>query len=762
MITAADKVELCKKLYIKRKTAQTAALLVFRSVIAFLATGEERFPRLAQKTAAENRSKYPWSFDAYFLHVYALLTGGDIDAAQKMTESIRGYAAEFRKRSPRHYFAYMFFCYKTEPDERKAVRTYNDLLSKFDAERNAEFSDRMMLLPAVCFGGKFLAEYERVAETYPAVFTVSLFAERDKTICPDLFATKALRDGFSFTGVRPSDYIVFSSETLKKIYKSFPRGEILQKICDDLMSKRDFSEEAFYYYRESEFKQMLLPQLYEYVVLSAAENDISDLSLYALSSYLSLRKPDPQKKPFIYHTLLSDDKFVELRKKYLSDIKNFGLLSLEKKQKGRYYNSIYKFLLDCEPTSMPGLIDASAIEKELRTQMFLYEVKTSDEAAKHIFVFEEEKIEKTFYDFVDDVAIVRASSPNFSYCVFGTGKRCIINATVKVTPIVQNTDVSLAMRYIKKGDNDINLLITASRGFMELKNPDADCLDVFSKTLTSTGVSRKFRMAVSVAMGNYYSNVRNLAKAVSYYNSIDAELLSGERAAQAVSVYMNSENFNKAAEIIQKHSGSIPKPALFVALKRLAVITGNEKSIAAAAYEIIMNYKYDKTLVDLVLAHYSGSRQEWINLSNTLERLNMPELALDKLILSSSIYCRIFDESVQEIFSRMYCYDSAMTEIEDFAMYCCYELIANKRKPTYNVLVILEKILASSGTEILIYALAHAYIEHNFVTKISDLVKKEAFDLCEKNKISFPTFKKVKDKNILTPYIEKNQPFIYK
>jgi hypothetical protein len=103
-----------------------------------------------------------------------------------------------------------------------------------------------------------------------------------------------------------------------------------------------------------------------------------------------------------------------------------------------------------------------------------------------------------------------------------------------------------------------------------------------------------------------------------------------------------------------------------------------------------------------------------------------------------------------------------MTEIEDFVMYCCYELIANKRKPTYNVLVILEKILASSGMEILVYALAHAYIEHNFVTKISDRVKKEAFDLCEKNKISFPTFKKVKDKNILTPYIEKNQPFIYK
>jgi hypothetical protein len=115
-----------------------------------------------------------------------------------------------------------------------------------------------------------------------------------------------------------------------------------------------------------------------------------------------------------------------------------------------------------------------------------------------------------------------------------------------------------------------------------------------------------------------------------------------------------------------------------------------------------------------------------------------------------------------------------------FALYASYEAIVNGAKPEYETIEVMEKLalgplyepaekedagqdaVRGRDARFVYYGLCHVYANHNITTFHSEEIFRRAMILCETDGFIFPIFKDIKDKALLTPYIEKNQPFIYK
>ena len=142
--------------------------------------------------------------------------------------------------------------------------------------------------------------------------------------------------------------------------------------------------------------------------------------------------------------------------------------------------------------------------------------------------------------------------------------------------------------------------------------------------------------------------------------------------------------------------------------------------------------------------------------------MNATELPLDEMILENSIRIRRPDKGAQKIFARMSELNPENPRVTEFAKYLSYESIVNGFKPERGAIDVMEKLYLSKNIPVLAYALAHIYLNHGAVTLNSDEILRRAAARCETDGIIYPVFKLIKDKTILTPYIEKNRAFMYK
>jgi hypothetical protein len=527
------------------------------------------------------------------------------------------------------------------------------------------------------------------------------------------------------------------------------------------MAGRDDSKNAFMYYKEAESKQALLPQLYEYVALSAAANGIENLSRFCLENFMKLGRMDESHKPFFCHMILSGDKFGELKKEYSTEIARYGIKCFEEEKKGRYYNSIYKHLLDVEHTFMKGLVDTGGIEKILRPQLFLFEIETDEPGACHVYVHNSRLTEAGFYPVRDGKAVVKAAD-GFTCRMFGAEKKGVIPGEARVRRMVANLCAGLLTRFYVKGMENPELLTSLSQYYMDQPNPPGECIEIWTKTIADPAVTMDFKMRISAALGDYYSAALDYPKSVSYYRTVDENTLDDAHIEQMLIVYINAGETEKAVSLIVRKAERISDRNLYYALKQITKVGGYNDEIAFCAYELIIKGRYDKQLIETVLRHYRGSQEEWQEFSWALGTMNAADAQLDSIILENAVRILRPDRGAQEIFARMYGFMPESPLIGMFAYYCSYEMIINGFKPEYNVVDILEELYLKNAEPVFGHALTHLYYERGTETAKTAEVIKNVIAYCERENVYYPPLEKLKDKSLLTPYIEKNRAFLHK
>ncbi len=557
-----------------------------------------------------------------------------------------------------------------------------------------------------------------------------------------------------------TDEISQNIKLCKKMYTRYPGEWLLTVICNYYIRSGAYEPSVVNYYQEAIKRQLFISGLNYHFMKAAVEHQVKDVGKYPMEDYLKTNKPPLEDRPFVYHLLLSSKKMTELAELYKNDILQFAFICLERRMMGYYYNSIYKFFLE-QPVVNSDYV--SQAENIISTEMLQVDLYASAEAAQARFVYVKEKGCRDYieYPLINGYARVRASSENLSYYCVDQTKREIINHKLTIKRAVENEDYALYRYFYKKGRRDDVLLLAMARHCLSLSSPNDEAVEIFVSCLKNSKLTKKFKMQVSAALGNFLYQQNDLAHAMDYFKNIDEAYLNDRFVETMFTIYMDTGKYDAAVGILSKKPQCVSDKATYTALKKLLTFEEYQDRLADVAYRLILNSWYDKSLVELVLKKYRGGIKQWEDLSNTLANISVYDFGLDEIILRNSLWTRQLDEGAQKIFLRMYDQQPSHELVGRYTMFICYEMLIHKFKPTYEVLAALEKLYLSSRSGILCYSLCACYIHHWVTTFHSDEIISGAYELMLAEGNYLPFFKDYKPISKPNVFFEKHTPLMY-
>lgn len=548
------------------------------------------------------------------------------------------------------------------------------------------------------------------------------------------------------------------------IYKAYGFDWVLHFICKAKMQDYSISELAFYYYKEAQIRQINFPELYSFLIHAAYENDIEDVSRYALLQYLSSEDISYDILPFVYHVLLKNSKVDDI-KPYKHKLIQFAVYSIENRLVGRYYYSLYSYLIEASFTMDIDEGILSIAENAIKDIMFAYEIKIDNPLIKKMLLKESFRKNENIIDIKTTKIRFNALKDDIIYFFFDETMRSIIEYTPKFIKLVENVSINLLEYFFEKKYYSTELLVVLCNHYINIP-PSVDAehrLAIYERVLNINTVSAAFKMKVNVALGNFYAVCHNFKKAVSHYKDINENMIDEKNIEQMLLAYIHAEDLEQAAKLIIKKSEYIQDKNLFYAIRHIYksdIAKLYAKSLSRLAYNQLILGWYDKNMVNFVMQNLDASLEQWIKLAKSLVAISINLQELNHIILDQAIYTRKPNKDVQAIFVKMT--NEAENEIiVDFASYLAYEILKNNFSPEYDTIFAIETVYNKKHLDFLGYALLYVYISKNMYTTHSEQIIKKMIEKAEQNEIFLPIFKDIKDKNYITTYIEKNTPFIY-
>ncbi|MDR2899545.1 MAG: DUF5717 family protein [Clostridiales bacterium] len=756
--------------------------LLLRLYEAFRLSDDENYLQKAILTSVLGAKRYKSSLNFYFACAFLHTEAGNEDTASEYLAILKNYRGFLKNNDPVLYGAYSYINavfdinIKGKSNVKKHIKVLVDLKARFyDSYFDLMLSDINLRLGEYT-NALFNIEnaYENGCRSfllyiiYGALLNNKVKDRSAYLLIP--YLKWCLNQGFIH------DYIIEDNVPLieeligknalffERLYKNCESESLLTLICLNRLSYDDLSWSAFNYYKLAEHKKLNVPGINEILIRSAYKLMDEDLSLYAVTRFLENGAPDYELMPFIAHLILSKPKLNSLVEDF--GLKNlilqYGVYALDSGLRGMIYNSIYVYLLQNLLGNGDDTRLRDTIEKVLFNDLFTVNVYTNGLDEGYVWVFEQEKNSMEAYRIEDSVAFIKSASCNMNITIMDLSQKIILNNKYRYSKMVQNADERLYKYFIDRGYTDNNLYIALAKIYTDNENTGEEYIDVLNKTLGISLISRAFRMQVGAALGNILSLLHKHDKALEYFNEVDENNLNPRYIEIMLSAFVNAKDSMRAMRLIVKKREFISDKTLAVALKSLSADKALHPAMADAAYELLIKHNYDNKLLDIVIESYNGSHEDWFILRNALSDMGISYMPLDEKILNESFYIHDFSEKTQIVFHRLYRTLPLSELMEKFIYFACYEMLYNLTCPGYEIIDDLESAFENTNDRIIAYALSRIYLKYNVSTLLSQGIMVKTVGFMEDDSIILPEFKEVKDKNLLSPYIEKSQPFIYK
>ena len=779
-----------EKTYAKKKTAHTAKALAVGYYVGYAVTGQRDFLHKAN-FVLNGLAGHP-DVAVAFLRTFILLEIGDNDQADAILSAMRPLRSALKNQDANLYAFYLYFncVISIAKGKERAANKHYRALKDHCAEHNPPQGN--LLLAAANCG---FSEYEdAIAYLFAArkngenspFFFVYLARALEKALpqgVQALLLTPLLRwslaSGYHLERILAKnqrslqDILRQNLHDAENLYKHYPLDWVLHIICTRRMIDNDLGIDAFKYYKMAETRQIHFQQLYDFLIRAAHKNGTEDVSRYSLAQYLKLEDIPPEIKPFVYHLVIktAGTGNSELLEKFGTDILQFACQGMDGRLYGRYYYSVYKFLLE---NALMGEEVASKYvtmaEDIIKNLLFAYEINI-DMNVRKIVAQEENKRSVAIYDVKGGRVRLNLCRSDARFTCLDESGRSLITSDIKINKLVENVGTILLCRFFELGVDTPEMLINLAEYFMNMPKPEGGIKiqDLSIKVLEAvaapkqTAISNSFKMQARVALGNYYAEQRNFTRAVEYYR--DFEVLEPKYIEQMLLAYIQVGDLARATQLALSAAGHISSKNLFHAVKRISAgRRGREglKTLAKLAYDQLIQGWYDKALLMLVLDHHTTGIDAWIELARSLAAMGTEEAALYARILETAVFLRNCGTPVQGIFAKLAETEPANDVLCDFAEYIAYEVLTGDLLPEYAAIYAMEQVFLKTNAPYVAYALAHIYINNSIATAASFDILCQAVDIAEENQIIWPVFKDIKDKNVLTPYIEENMSFAYK
>lgn len=774
-----DIIEKCEKIYKKRNDYHSVVPLVSRLYLSFLETGVFGYADNAFFISIQK-------FKNNTLNIIYLLIAGFFEmetdrntSAIKRISVCSSYKGYLKANLPEIYAFYLYInstiMFK-EKNIRASLKDYREIVSIYEQTENhlALLFLARLDIEYDNFGSakKRLEAYLETGEK-SHIFYVCLykyFSSKNKSIyCTSKLFIPFLKWGMSH-GLNLQNVVsLYSHKVCEvfrinnnigfKLYDLYENEDLLKEICMHYINNNDLSENAFKYYNLAVKKQVILPGLNAYFIRSSFYNKNEKLGIFPIKTFLSCDSIGDDIKPYIYSIILSNDKFYDVLKERFYEIVDFGIQSVEKGYSGKYYDRVYKFIIENKNKFDDTDDVIKKMEEMLFPFLFVKKIKISNGLAKKCIVLEKNK--KTFkvLDLVNGECEINSSS-DFLEVSFANSENQFIDSEYTVEKNISNIKFSLCKTFLEDGYISDELDIALANYYIDMEYPSNKCIDIFERVL-KLDISDDFRSKIIFTLGNLYYYQLEIDKSLFCFEHVDAKHIKDKYIKNIFDVFIEKEKYFEAAKLISEKSYCIPDKALFVGIRKLSKIEELKPLIVECAYELVLRSRYDRHIIKLLLDYYKGGRRDWILICDVLYNMGTPNKSIDEKIMKISMQTRVFDERVQVIFDVMYQNYKNNELIKEFAEYCCYEMIVNSVRPLDSTINILEKLFFTDNNELISYALMHTYLIHNIKTQSRDAILYVAYEYMKKRNIIFPIFKELAEEYKDDIYIEKNQPFIY-
>ena len=717
--------------------------------------------------------------DAYALAIFIAIEAGHLDNAAGMLEKIMGYKSFLRANAPRQYaalcflYTYLEICQGRSRQANKHWRTLTDLET---AAPSVDFTIMQGLLHLA--NNDFPQAFNHLREAFRmgshSIFMYEGLYRYYRTTPhkPGSGIILAVLTYAANRGVDITDIALRHQHALLSAMANFPgEGEdlynisghlpLLAKICARRIAQGDVSQKAFAYYQQAEKNQVPVPGLHKYLVYAAFANNAGQISPHALARFVETEPAAGELGVYVYHLLLTTQGLEAQVQAKHEQILALAEECLAAGTAGRQANSLYYYFWQHQKDHA----SRAKAEEILGRHLTLFELLTPENATiRHVYITEPERRGMTVYDLApgENTLRLEAASHRLSYTCLGAGRRVISDKKLTIRRMIPGVGVDLYQHFFDRGDRRFHLLAYLTNHY--LQTPGNSGGPVLEAILEEKTIEKAYKMRVLAALGHLYYKGHIFDRALACYDQVDEDALDQGLTAQILSIYLQTNEGERAAQLIAKKYADLPQNALEAAIGTLLDKPMDHGPLAQAAYHLLVDGVYSRPLLDLVLTHYSGSYGEWAALGLTLHTHGIACPSLDKLIVQTALWMGAWDAEAQNAFVRIYQIGEQKEEavILHFIAFATYQLLANAALPAYDVLDILEAHCLDREADnlMLVWGLASCYLRHNISTFKSEEVLALAVDAQERAGLLFPVFKESRFARV--PFIEKHQPFLHK
>ena len=719
-------------------------------------------------------------YDLFMTAVFLYIETGDLKQAETLLDKIDAEKNYFKNNDVRYYIIVMFLTtyLHVKSGNQKTVNRFRKLFPSMpnDAFPNETFmflavidielgnyEDAAVSLEKAFNAGTnstyfFVSSYRYLKEGFTPFNSDIFYKTLSWAMAQGLDVVEIVQNNKSYCESAPHYNITF----YKRLYLVCESDWVLALICGKYLELNDKSAEALKYYKKAEEKKILTTEQQKFYLEVAYENDLCSLNIVGIIDYLEETKNiSPDMRAYIYYNFLADPKFKNIVEKNKMQIIQLAIYGLEKDLSDDYYLSLYAYFISC---SKEQNLDSTLInfaEKKILHSLFRYTITVDNTEVKNVWVKNNLLDKFEIVPVVHGEIEIQSASKEITVICLNNIKNKVLISDVMIRRKIPNVDITLLIYFYNKGVRDVNLIIAITEALVKVENNSVDVIPIMEKILRYKDINIEFRNKINVSIGSIYFKNNEYRKSLKYYFRVEDGIFEDKFAEPVLMSFIHSKEYEKAVALILTRHSTISDRGLFFSIKEIQK-NADVYKLSNIAYNLLMRGWFDKILVEIVVENFNGELKKWMALSALLGNVSDYVDIVNEIVLEKSMFQKKIDNDILKVFIQAYKNDDSKKIISDFVYFISYKIMLENLTPEYEVIKIIEEMNFKKDSEILCFALAHVYIKSDIETDSSKEILAKAISLSEKNGYMIPCLKEIKDKNMITPYIDKNQPFMYK